>query len=42
LQRLWRRVENVGLGFFAPRAASNFFSIFASLTRFAVVAKRIS
>jgi hypothetical protein len=37
LQRLCRRVENFGRGCCLPRASSNFFSIFASLTRFAVV-----
>jgi hypothetical protein len=36
LQRLCRREENFGLGSL-PRAKSNFFSIFASFTRFAVV-----
>jgi hypothetical protein len=36
LQRLCLREENFGFGPL-PRASSNFFSIFASLTRFAVV-----
>jgi hypothetical protein len=36
LQRLCLRDENFGLGSL-PRAFSNFFSIFASFTRFAVV-----
>jgi len=37
LQRLCLRVENLGAAALLPRACSNFFSIFASLTRFAVV-----
>src|SRR5205823_14780149 len=37
LHRLCLRVENLGVGLLLPRACSNFFSIFASLTRFAVV-----
>ena len=37
LQRLCLRVENLGFGPLLPRACSNFFSIFASLTLFAVV-----
>jgi len=37
LQRLCRRVENLGF-WFLLRAFSNLFWIFASLTRFAVVA----
>jgi hypothetical protein len=39
LQRLCRREENLGVFAFAFRATSNFFSIFASLTRLAVVMK---
>jgi hypothetical protein len=38
-QRLCRREENFGVFALAVRATSNFFSIFASLTRFAVVMK---
>jgi hypothetical protein len=38
-QRLCRREENFGVFAFAVRATSNFFSIFASFTRFAVVMK---
>jgi hypothetical protein len=41
-QRLCRREENFGTGCFFSRAASNFFSIFASLTRFAVVMKSLN
>jgi len=36
-QRLWRRVENFGLGCFLSRACLNVSWIFASFTRFAVV-----